>query len=88
MLIGVTQARASANAIHLSPEDLRDPAKVEAYEKAQNGVTVALTQLRPLQEQYPDSNPTPTSWRCSRSSRAPRTASPCRGAITTRRCGL
>lgn len=54
VLVGVTQARADASAIHLSGDDLKDPAKVAAYEKAQNGVTVALNQLRPLQEAYPD----------------------------------
>ncbi|WP_174274863.1 LemA family protein [Sphingomonas bacterium] len=54
VLEGVTQARANASAIHLSPDDLKDPAKVEAYEKAQNGVTVALNRLQPLQEAYPD----------------------------------
>ena len=54
VLVGVTQARADASAIHLSGDDLKDPAKVAAYEKAQNGVTVALNQLRPLQENYPD----------------------------------
>ena len=54
VLIGVTQARADASAVHLSGDDLKDPAKVAAYEKAQNGVTVALNQLRPLQEAYPD----------------------------------
>ncbi len=54
VLVGVTQARASANAVRLSGDDLTDPAKVAAYEKAQNGVTVALNQLRPLQEAYPD----------------------------------
>lgn len=54
VLIGVTEARASANAVRLSGDDLKDPAKVAAYEQAQNGVTVALNQLRPLQEAYPD----------------------------------
>ena len=54
VLLGVTQARANANAIHLSDTDRTDPAKVAAYEQAQNGVTVALNQLRPLQEAYPD----------------------------------
>ena len=54
VLVGVTQARADASAIHLSPEDLTDPAKVAAYEQAQGKVTVALNQLRPLQEAYPD----------------------------------
>ena len=54
VLIGVTQARADASAIHLQGDDLKDPAKVAAYEKAQNGVTVALNRLQPLQENYPD----------------------------------
>jgi LemA protein len=53
-LVEVTQARAAAAAIHLSPEDLKDPAKVAAYEQAQNRVSTALTSLRPLQEAYPD----------------------------------
>ena len=54
VLVGVTQARASASAIHLSGDDLKDPGKVAAYEQAQNHVSVALGQLRPLQEAYPD----------------------------------
>ena len=54
VLVGVTQARADASAIHLSGDDLKDPDKVAAYEKAQNGVTVALNRLQPLQENYPD----------------------------------
>jgi LemA protein len=54
VLVGVTQARASANAIHLSDEDLKDPGKVAAYEQAQNHVSSSLVALRPLQEQYPD----------------------------------
>ena len=54
VLVGVTEARADASAIHLSPDDLTDPAKVAAYEQAQGKVTVALNQLRPLQEAYPD----------------------------------
>lgn len=54
VLVGVTQARASASQVHLSDADLRDPAKVAAYEEAQNKVSSALIQLRPLQEQYPE----------------------------------
>jgi len=54
VLVGVTQARASANAIHLSSDDLKDPAKVAAYEEAQNHVSASLIALRPLQEAYPD----------------------------------
>ena len=54
VLVGVTQARASASAIHLSTDDLKDPAKVAAYEQAQNHVSASLAMLRPLQEAYPD----------------------------------
>jgi len=54
ILIGVTAARASANAIHLSPEQLTDPAAVAAYEKAQSNLSVALRPLQTLQEKYPD----------------------------------
>ncbi len=53
VLVGVTQARANANAITLSADDLTDPAKVAAYQEAQNGVTLALGNFRQLQEAYP-----------------------------------
>jgi LemA protein len=54
VLIGVSEARARAGSITLSGDDLTDPAKVQNYANAQNGLTVALSQLRPLQEAYPD----------------------------------
>ncbi|WP_380785383.1 LemA family protein [Sphingomonas sp. R86521] len=54
VLIGVSEARARAGSVRLSGDDLTDPAKVQNYANAQNGLTVALSQLRPLQEQYPD----------------------------------
>ncbi len=54
VLIGVTEARAQAGRVQLSGDDLTDPAKVQNYANAQNGLTVALSQLRPLQEAYPD----------------------------------
>ncbi|MEG3163184.1 LemA family protein [Sphingomonas sp. PB2P19] len=54
VLIGVSEARARAGSIRLSGDDLTEPAKVQNYANAQNGLTVALSQLRPLQEQYPD----------------------------------
>ena len=53
VLVGVTEARAKANAVTLSAEDLTDPAKVAAYQEAQNGVSVALGNFRQLQEAYP-----------------------------------
>jgi LemA protein len=51
ILVQVTQARASANQVQLSGDDLKDPAKVAAYERAQSGVTVSLQRL---QEAYPE----------------------------------
>ena len=51
ILVEVTQARASASQVKVSGADLTDPAKVEAYEKAQAGVTLSLQRL---QEAYPE----------------------------------
>ena len=51
VLTTVTQARASANQVTLSPGDLTDPAKVAAFQNAQNTLTVATRQL---QEAYPE----------------------------------
>jgi LemA protein len=51
VLIQVTQARASANSVTLSPGDLTDPAKVAAFQNAQNNLTFATRQL---QEAYPE----------------------------------
>ena len=54
VLTRVTEARAQANSIRLSGDDLRDPAKVQQFAAAQNRVTMALGAIRPLQEAYPD----------------------------------
>jgi len=51
VLIAVTQARADAGRVQLSPADLDDPAKVKAFNDAQGRVTVSLQRL---QEAYPD----------------------------------
>jgi LemA protein len=51
VLTTVTQARASANQVTLSPSDLTDPAKVQAFQTAQNNLTLATRQL---QEAYPE----------------------------------
>ena len=50
----VTEARAAANKITLTPEQLRDPAAVEAYNSAQARVGASLIPLQRLQEAYPD----------------------------------
>ena len=54
VLIEVTQARASANSVKLSAEDLSDPAKVQAFETAQARLSNAIIPLQRLQEAYPD----------------------------------
>ena len=51
VLIEVTQARASANNVKLSGDDLSDPAKMKSFADAQNRVTFSLQRL---QEAYPD----------------------------------
>lgn len=51
ILVEVTQARASATQVKVSGGDLTDPAKVQAYERAQNGLTLSLQRL---QEAYPE----------------------------------
>ncbi len=51
ILVEVTQARASATQVKVSDADLTDPAKLQAYERAQAGVTLSLQRL---QEAYPE----------------------------------
>jgi len=51
ILTQVTQARASATQVKVSGDELTDPAKVAAYERAQNAVTMNLQRL---QEAYPE----------------------------------
>jgi LemA protein len=54
VLIAVTQARANAGRVQLSPADLDDPAKVKAFNDAQGRLTQAIIPLQRLQEAYPD----------------------------------
>src|SRR5215212_10840241 len=54
VLIAVTQARADAGRVQLSAADLDDPAKVRAFNDAQNRLTQAIVPLQRLQEAYPD----------------------------------
>ena len=51
ILVEVTQARASASQVKVDPSQLSDPAKVQAYQQAQNGLTLSLQRL---QEAYPE----------------------------------
>jgi LemA protein len=53
-LAAVTQARADATSIKLTADDLEDPGKVAAFQKAQDGLHGALSRLLVTQEAYPD----------------------------------
>ena len=50
----VTEARARATSITLNAEDLQDPAKVAAFQKAQDQLKGALSRLLVANEAYPD----------------------------------
>jgi LemA protein len=54
ILAAVLEARAKASSIQLRGEDLQDPAKVAAFQKAQEGLSGALSRLLVVQEKYPD----------------------------------
>jgi len=54
VLIGVTQARASALQVRSDPGITTDPEAFQRYATAQNNLSVALAPLRVLQEAYPD----------------------------------
>jgi LemA protein len=54
VLIAVTRARADAGKVTLSADDLDDPAKVRAFNDAQNRITQAIIPLQRLQEAYPE----------------------------------
>jgi LemA protein len=53
VLTAVTEARAGAQRVTMSPEDLSDPAKFAQYQAAQDQVTLALRPFYAMQEQYP-----------------------------------
>jgi LemA protein len=53
-LAKVAEARASASQIKLTGDDLSDPAKMAAFEKAQGELKGAVSRLLMVQEQYPD----------------------------------
>jgi LemA protein len=54
VLTEVTRARADATRVQLNAGDLDDPAKVRAFNDAQNRLTAAILPLQRLQEAYPD----------------------------------
>jgi LemA protein len=54
VLIGVTEARARATSIQVTPEMLDDPAAVAKFQAAQGELTGALKSLLVVVERYPD----------------------------------
>jgi LemA protein len=50
----VTEARASATRINISPEQLSDPEAMRRFSEAQGRLSMALIPLQRLQEAYPD----------------------------------
>lgn len=53
-LTKVTEARAHASSIRLTGEDLTDPDKVAAFQRAQDQLKGSLARLLVVQERYPD----------------------------------
>ena len=53
VLIGVTEARAQANSVQVTPQMLNDPAQFQKYQAAQNQLTGALKSLFAVAENYP-----------------------------------
>lgn len=54
VLVGVTEARAKATSVQLNASDLNDPAKVAAFQGAQEGLSSALSRLMVVVEKYPE----------------------------------
>ena len=54
VLIGVTEARARATSIQVTPETLNDPAALSKFQAAQGELTQALSRLIAVAENYPD----------------------------------
>lgn len=53
VLVGVTEARARATSIQVTPELVNDPAALERYQQVQGQVTSALKTLLAISENYP-----------------------------------
>ncbi len=54
ILTGVTQARADATGITVSPDQLTDPAAMARFQEAQSRLSAAIIPLQRLQEAYPN----------------------------------
>jgi LemA protein len=53
VLVGVTEARARATSIQITPELVNDPVALERYQKVQGELTSALKTLLAISENYP-----------------------------------
>ncbi len=53
VLIGVTQARARATSVNLTPEAINDPAAMQKFQQAQGELSSALGRLLVVAENYP-----------------------------------
>ncbi len=53
VLVGVTEARARATSIQVTPEVLNDPAALQRFQAAQGQLTTALKSLLAVSENYP-----------------------------------
>jgi LemA protein len=53
VLVGVTEARARATSIQVTPELVNDPAALQKYQAAQGELTQALKSLLMVTENYP-----------------------------------
>lgn len=53
-LEGVVEARAKATQVNINANDLSDPAKLQAFQESQSGLTSALGRLLAVAENYPD----------------------------------
>src|SRR5262249_53308106 len=54
VLTSVIEARAKATQVKIDASDLTDPAKIKAFQDAQNQLTGALGRLLAVSEKYPD----------------------------------
>ncbi len=53
VLLGVTQARARATSVNVTPEALNDPAAMQKFQQAQGELSSALSRLLVVVENYP-----------------------------------
>ncbi len=54
ILTGVTEARANATRINVTPDQLSDPAAMQRFSEAQSRLSAAIIPLQRLQEAYPE----------------------------------